>query len=144
VYTRRCGSSTKSTLLRRTTLQTTTYEIKKKKKYIFLADPSKARGCSTNTSVTHYLSERLHLCENIFMPPSRTQGWIWSGCVVGKDGRLGGAWGWWGASGVGFSIQTCTCLSTFRWKQGRSRLVSCLFLQHSSVTGKIKAVCETY
>ena len=67
-----------------------------------------------------------------------------SGCVGGMDGRLDGARGWWGASGEGFSFQICTCFSTFRWKQGRSRLVLCLFLQHSSVTGKIKDVCETY
>ena len=42
--------------------------------------------------------------------------------------------GWLGELGVWFSFQTCTFLPTFRWKQGRSRLVLCLFVQHSSAT----------
>ena len=70
-----------------------------------------------------------------------------SGCVGGMDGRF--EWGSCkelvgGASGVGLSFQASTFLSTFWWKQGRSRLVLCLFVQHSSVTGEIKAASETY
>ena len=36
---------------------------------LYLGDPGKARGCSTNTSVIHSLINSVMVCENIFTAP---------------------------------------------------------------------------
>ena len=44
---------------------------------MFLADPGKARGCSTNSFVIHSFINSVMVFENIFMAPPRPNSFKW-------------------------------------------------------------------